>query len=87
MNVNFAGCLYTEWFDIDDPCHGDDTESVTQNMAFSATLPLSGRFRMCPKIRQSGPPEFQTIQGQDIPDSQKVTVHWTIIELHSHLRW
>ena len=68
-----AGCLYTEWFDLDDPCRGD-VESVTQNMAFSATLPLTGRFRMCPRVRQKGPVEFQTVDGQDIPDDQRVEV-------------
>ena len=68
------GCLYTEWFDLDDPTHVADVESVTQNMAFSATLPLSGRFRMCPRVRQKGPVEFQTVDGQDIPTDQRVEV-------------
>ena len=75
--IIMLGCLYTEWFDFDDPTHVADTESVTQNMAFSATLPLSGRFRMCPRIRQKGPIEFQSIEGQDIPEDQRVEVDLT----------
>lgn len=65
-------CLYTEWFDIDEPCYDGDTESATQNMAMVNSLPQTGRFRMCPRIRQVGEPQFRTIEGGEIPQEQKV---------------
>lgn len=70
--ILLKGCLYTEWFDIDEPCYDGDTESATQNMAMVNSLPQTGRFRMCPRIRQVGEPQFRTIEGGEIPQEQKV---------------
>lgn len=73
-----ADCLYTEWYDIDEPCHVGDVESAGQNLAFASTLPVTGRFRMCPGRRQVGDPEFQTIEGAPVPKDQKV---WKLLHL------
>lgn len=36
------------------------------------TYKLTSRFRMCPKARQVGEPEFQTLEGSDVPPDQVV---------------
>ncbi|TRY69476.1 hypothetical protein TCAL_03259 [Tigriopus californicus] len=78
LNEQSLGCLYTEWFDIDEPCYDGDTESTTQNMAMINCLPKSGRFRMCPRIRQVGEPQFRTIEGGEIPKDQKINGQWKV---------
>ncbi len=47
-----------------------DTESAAQNLALAATYPLTGRWRMCPKIFRTGTVQFQTIEGQPLPKDQ-----------------
>jgi len=34
------------------------------------TYAKTGRFRMCPTAFQVGPPEFQTVDGHEIPNDQ-----------------
>lgn len=70
LNPNVG--LYTEWFDIDEPCMEGDTESAAQNLALAASYEKTGRFRMCPTIYRKGEPEFLTVEGQNIPDGQIV---------------
>ena len=35
--------LYTEWFDIDEPCHYGDYEDVRQNFAYVGNFEKSGK--------------------------------------------
>ena len=35
--------LYTEWFDIDEPCHYGDYEDVKQNMAYVGNFEKSSK--------------------------------------------
>ena len=41
-------------------------------MAMATSYKVTGRFKMCPKIRRVGYPEFRTVEGQDIPEEQIV---------------
>lgn len=66
------GYLYTEWFDLDEPCKVGDVESAAQSLAMTTTYDKTGRFRMCPKIRRHPTPEYQTVEGGDIPKDQVV---------------
>merc|ERR1712106_513945 len=67
--------LYTEWFDIDEPCHYGDYEDVKQNMAYVGNFEKSRQFRMCPAYNRKGF-EVLTTQGQEKPDSQSVDINY-----------
>ena len=62
--------LFTEWFDIDEPCLTGDTEDVVQNLAYVSNFQKTAPHRICPKILRRGSAEFQTTQGHPIPDNQ-----------------
>ena len=38
------------------------------------TYSKTGRFRMCPSAYQVGPPEFQTVDGHEVPPGKKKIV-------------
>jgi hypothetical protein len=44
--------------------------NIQQNLAMAMTYAKTGRFRMCPTAFQVGPPEFQTVDGHEIPNDQ-----------------
>ena len=69
---NPQSCLFTEWFDVDEPCLDGDSESAAQNLAAASTWSKSGRFRMCPKSRRKGDFEVETVEGDPVPKEQKV---------------
>lgn len=62
--------LFTEWFDIDEPCLTGDTEDVVQNLAYVSNFQKTAPHRICPKILRRGNAQFQTTQGHEIPDNQ-----------------
>merc|ERR1712037_371167 len=75
MNLFGKAPLYTEWFDIDEPCHYGDYEDVRQNFAYVGNFEKSAQFRMCPSYNRKGF-EVLTTQGQEKPDSQSATINY-----------
>ena len=70
---SFLALLYTEWFDLDEPCLVGDIEHVLTNIAYVSNFEKTAPFRICPKkFREKGKTEFQTTQGTPVPIKQIV---------------
>jgi hypothetical protein len=65
--------LFTEWFDVDEPCLYGDTEDVIQNLAWTFNFQRTAPWRLCSKAFRKGTGEIETTQGHDIPTDQIVT--------------
>ena len=71
--IYFSALLYTEWFDLDEPCLVGDIEHVLTNIAYVSNFEKTAPFRICPrKFRRPAKTEFQTVQGQPVPSTQLI---------------
>ena len=60
--------LFTEWFDVDEPCLTGDTEDVVNNIAWVSNFGVSAPFRICPKVfRKSESFQYKTTSGTPVP--------------------
>ena len=88
FNVFFFRCielLFTEWFDVDEPCLYGDTEDVIQNLAWTFNFKRTAPWRLCSKAFRKGTGEIETTQGHDIPRDQVVTTVTNRVRVYSIL--
>lgn len=61
----YSACLFTEWFDFDEPCRKADVESVYYSNIFLSCLGKHGRHRSCAAQNIEYPAQFQTLDGYE----------------------
>ena len=70
----YLDCQFTEWFDLDDPSSGQETESVGSIFKYLKGLDPKNIHRSCSMKNIHYPTDIQTIEGQNEVENSSYSI-------------